>query len=131
MSTDPATLGLLGLIIAAIITQIGYIAVATLNRRKSRSEKEATAVDILQDVTAELRLEMVRVTQDRTETVQRLKIELSSQEANNNVLRDELRQARQDARGAHETTGRAMRRVEYLERILRDHDIIFDSGPLA
>lgn len=121
----------LSVFILAVITQAGLIGAAIVQRRKTREEREATAVDILQDVTSELRQELVRVAEDRATTVSRLRDEIATLEHAAGEQRADLRQARQDARGAHETTGRAMRRVEHLERILRENGIIFDSGPLA
>lgn len=118
-------------VLIAIVPSFGLVAVAILQKRKAPQERQATAVDILQDVNSELRIEMARLSQDRLDAIQRSNERSKELEREVGVLREELRVARQEARGAHETTGRVVRRVEHLEAVLRQHGITFDPGPLA
>lgn len=105
-------------IVLAVIAQVGLLAAGWQQRRKSKQERETLAVDVMQDVNAELRTELTRMHAD----IDRLRDENKQQEA-------QLRIARAEARGAHETAGRALRRVEQLEALLRQHSIPFDPAP--
>lgn len=115
----------------ALIAQFGLLMAGVIQRRKSRQEREQAAVDILQDVNGELRLELTRMAADREANVARMRVDLERVRHEADDLRAQLRLARDEARGAHETAGRAMRRVEYLERVLRANNVTFDPGPLA
>lgn len=102
-------------VIAAIVAQLGLLVATGLQRRKSRQERDTLAVDTMQEVNAELRMELTR-----------MKGDIAALRDENVQLDASLRIARAEARGAHETAGRAMRRVEVLEGLLRQHSIPFD-----
>ncbi len=118
-------------VITVVLTQIGLGVSVWLGRRKTKQDTDTSSVEILKSVNGELRTEMVRINDARNEETRELTGERDMARKDADQLRDELAQARNETRGAHETAGRAMRRVEYLERILRDRGIAFDPGPLA
>lgn len=118
-------------LLLALIAQSGLLAAGWMQRRKSHQEREAAAVDILQDVNGELRTELTRMAADREANILRVQADLDRVRQEADDLRAQLRLARDEARGAHETAGRAMRRVEYLEQVLRRNSIAFEPGPLA
>lgn len=104
-------------VVLALIAQVGLLIASWQQRRKSKQERDTLAVDVMQDVNAELRTELQRMHAD----IERLREENQQQSA-------QLRIARAEARGAHETAGRALRRVELLEALLRQHQIPFDPA---
>lgn len=106
----------------ALIAQTGLVLVAWQQRRRTQLDKAASAVSILHDVNDELRIELTRMFNDRTDYISRLNLEI-------NELKDQLRLAREESRGAHETAGRCIRRVDYLEGVLRSHGVQFEPGP--
>lgn len=119
----------------ALIGTTGAATVAALAgwvpRFRTRQEKDIGSVGILKEVIGELRAELDRVNTDYTDTVNRLQRTVSELRTEVNDMGDRLSQARDDARGANETTGRAMRRVEHLELVLRSHGVMFEPGPLS
>lgn len=102
-----------------LITQVGLIFAAWQQRRRTKMDKAASVVSILHDVNEELRIELNRMIND----LSRLTTEI-------NELRDQLRLAKEESRRAHETAGRCMRKVDYLERILQSHGIKYESTPI-
>lgn len=120
-------LALIGTTSAASIAALA----AWVPRFRTKQEKDIGSVGILKEVIGELRAELDRVNTDYTETVNRLQRTVSELRTEVTDMGDRLSQARDDARGANETTGRAMRRVEHLETVLRSHGVIFQPGPLA
>jgi hypothetical protein len=115
----------------ALINVIGLATVAMLQKRRSRSEREQAAVDVLQGVNTELRTELARIAADRKTATEELRAEVQAMRNDNVELKDQLSIARRESRAAHETVGRVIRRVEYLEGVLRSNNIVFDPGPLA
>lgn len=118
-------------IIIAVLTQVGLVVAAMISKRANSTDRAKTGIEILQSVTAELRTELDRKADDNARALVSAANTIKRQDDEIEMLRDELQIARRDTRGAHETAGRAMRRVDYLEHVLREHDIIFDPGPLA
>lgn len=104
-------------VLVAVIAQAGLLLATWQQRRKSKAERDTLAVDVMQEVNAELRIELTR-----------LKESIRALEDENVLLDAKMRIAQAEARGAHETAGRAMRRVEVLEALLRQHQIPFDHG---
>lgn len=104
-------------VLVAVIAQAGLLIATWQQRRKSKAERDTLAVDVMQEVNAELRIELTRL----KESVRQL-------EHDNVQLDAKLRIAQAEARGAHETAGRIMRRVEILEALLRQHQIPFENG---
>lgn len=104
-------------VILAVIAQAGLLIATWQQRRKSKAERDTLAVDVMQEVNAELRIELTRI-----------KESMRNLEDDNVQLDAKLRIAQAEARSAHETAGRALRRVEVLEGLLRAHSIPFDGG---
>lgn len=123
----------IGTIVAAVLagSGVGGFASAWITKRKHPQEVEQGSVKILKDVIAELRTELQRVHDDCADTIAHLKLTVAGLQAEVTEMDGRLRQARQESRGAHETTGRAMRRVEHLEDILRSNGIVLEGGPLV
>lgn len=118
-------------IIIALITQVGLVVASMINKRSSATDKQKTGVEILQAVTADLRIELDRKAEDNAKSLVRAAHTIKAQDDEIEMLRDDLMNARKDTRGAYETAGISMRRVVYLEEILRKNEIVFDPGPLA
>lgn len=118
-------------VLVAVLANAALVLAALIQRFRGRQQKVATAVDIIQDVNSELRIELGRVNTERQAEVSRLGAEVARLNTQVEELRGQLMSARDDSRSAHETTGRAMRRVEHLETVLRQHGISYQPGPLA
>jgi uncharacterized protein (DUF1800 family) len=120
-----------GSVVLALITQMGLLAAGYQTKRKTKQEREQAAVDILQDVNSELRVELTRVADDRAAQIAAMKAEREADRIEMLKLREELRQANANLRAANETTGRVVRRMDYLEDVLRKHGVQYDPGPLS
>lgn len=110
--------GLVWAAAGALFTRLPGLLQIFLNRRQTPAQRaaaavvnEATSVDILKDITYELRTEL-----DRNLVSYRAR--LAECESHGTELQTNLNIARAELRMAHEATGRALSRVNVLETLL-------------
>lgn len=118
-------------LLVAVLANTALVLAAIVSRRSTQTEKAKTGVEILQSVATELRTELDRKTADQAKALMSAANTIKRQDDEIEMLRDELMNARKAERGAYEAGGRAHRRVDYLEQVLRDNGITYDPGPLA